>query len=152
MKTNITPLLLAVLILCSCQKTTTEELPSWNALSFTESQSSDYLNYMNEPHINITFPSKTDNKTIVYQNGEWKEKNSIYILTTHNWNGNEIILHIYKEEKLFKEFILKPESLSISFQPTPGEYSFQASVKDSRGITLLSLYPLHGSKNKMIVY
>ncbi|MFA5641221.1 MAG: hypothetical protein WCR61_05510 [Bacteroidales bacterium] len=164
MKTKITLLLLTATLFYSCQKTALEEVPTWNALAFTESQSNDYLDYMNEPHINISFPSKTDRKTIIYERGEWREKNSIYILTAHNWKESEVILHIYKGDKLFNEFILKPEvssnnnkqaslkEFSLSFQPTPGEYSFKASVKDSRGITLLNLYTLHGSKNKMIVY
>lgn len=164
MKRHITLLLLGFALLCSCQKKDLQESSTWNALSFTESLSPDYLDYMNEPHINISFPSKTEINEIVYKKGLWRDKNFIYVLTAHNWADKEIILHIYKGGQLFNESVLKPEpvvgneaqaairDLSLSFQPTPGEYSFKASVKDSRGTTLLNLYPLHGSTNKMVVY
>lgn len=164
MKKQITMLFLGVSLFCSCQKTDLKEISTWNALSFTESQFTDYSLYMNEPHINITFPSKIVMQDIVYEKGIWINKNFTYVFTAHNWSNSEIVLHIYKENTLFNEFVLKPESskgseklasmkdFSLSFLPTQGEYSFKISVKDSRGVTLLNTFPLHGGINKMIVY
>jgi len=164
MKRNLTLLFSGVLLFCSCQKTDLQENSGWNALAFTESQSTNYLDYMNEPHINISFPSNTDKRNIVYEKGIWKDNNKTYVFTAHNWADNEIILYIYKENTLFNEFVLKPVSvqnldfqvslkdLSMNFTPSPGEYSFKVSIKDVRGITELNQYALHGSSNKMIVY
>ncbi|MFA6770476.1 MAG: hypothetical protein WCR71_04815 [Bacteroidales bacterium] len=163
MKTNITLLFLGITLFLSCQKTDLQETPKWNALTFTESQSTDYLEYMNEPHLNISFPSETEIKEIIYKNGVWAYKNRTYVFIAHNWTDKEIILHVYKNNELLNEFNLKPESesknmsqisikdFSVSILPTAGEYSFKISVKDSRGITLLNQYCLHNSTNKMIV-
>lgn len=163
MKKIFTLLFCGFLLFCSCQKTDFQEDSGWNALAFTESKSSNYSDYMNEPHINISFPSNTDSKSIVYEKGIWKENSKTYVLTAHNWTDKEIIMHIYKDNILFNEFALKPESatgkdfqvsikdFSLNFTPSPGKYSFKVSVKDQRGVTLLNDYPLHGSSNKMTV-
>jgi len=164
MKKKLTLLFSGVLLFWSCQKTEITENSGWNALSFTESLSTNYAHYMNEPHINISFPSNTDKRNINYEKGIWKDNDNTYVFTAHNWTDNEIVLYIYKDNTLFNEFILKPVSdnnpnssvslkdFSMSFIPSPGEYSFRISVKDTRGFTELNQYALHGSSNKMVVH
>lgn len=163
MKRKLILLLSSLLLLFSCQKQEVQIESTWNALSFTESHSANYYDYMNEPHVNITFPSKIESKSIIYEHGIWQENKNTYVFVAHNWADKEIILHIYKDDKPFKELVLKPESstnnssevtlkdFSVNFVPSPGDYSFEVSVKDIRGITLLNQYCLHGTINKLIV-
>lgn len=164
MKKKYLTLLFLGLACYSCQKSAQLQDSGWNALAFTESKSTNYTDYMNEAHINITFPSKTKAKNIVYENGIWKDDDKMYVFNAHNWVDEEIILHIYKDHELFKELTLKPKCVygkelekslkdfSMNYQPPIGEYSFQISIKDHRGSTLLNGYSLHGGANKMVVH
>jgi hypothetical protein len=159
----LTIALLASAFMLSCNKETVVEFPTWNALAFCENPSDNYLLYMDEPYVNLTFPGLISNREINYINGSWKIESMEYVLIAHNWGEQELIIYIKKKGAEVTERVLLPQppvvgsldnhikKFSLKFDASAGDYSFSAAVKDNRGITPLLTKVLHNSSNKLVV-
>lgn len=155
--------LLLSAIMLSCNKEAEVEYPTWNALAFSENSSDNYLLYMDEPYVNITFPGLIYNSEIKYVNGSWMMGTMEYVFIGHNWGEQELIIYIMKKGAEITERVLLPQppvvgsldnhikKFSLKFDAPAGEYSFKAAVKDHRGVTPLLTKVLHNSSNKLVV-
>jgi hypothetical protein len=84
--------------------------------------------------------------------GIWKDGPNIYTIVSHNWTEGKINLKLIKAGNVEKQYQITPgNSIDLEMELQPGEYSFEAEVTDSRGVTKLNVYPLHGTSNKMAV-
>jgi hypothetical protein len=153
MKNKAKVLMLSLAIcLISCTKENQSSKTQWNALSFTEFAIDNYTLYMDLPHLNLTFPSEFNGNKIKCVDGLWKDGPYIYTIVSHNWTEGKINLKLIKAETVEKQYQITPgNSIDLEMELSPGEYRFEAEVIDSRGVTLLNVYPLHGTKNKMVV-
>ena len=159
----LTSAILVSAIFLSCNKEIKVENPLWNALAFSENPSDNYLLYMDEPYVNITFPGTVDNQGINYINGSWMRERMEYVFIGHNWEEREFILYIMKNGEQVAERSLQPQppiagsfdnhikKFTLKFETSAGEYSFKAAVKDHRGVTPLHTKVLHNSSNSMVV-
>ncbi|MHC1778979.1 MAG: hypothetical protein AB9922_01930 [Bacteroidales bacterium] len=155
--------ILAAASLFSCSKEIKISDNGWNAISFTEAESSKFEDYMNLPYINLTFPSLTNRGLIDYNSGIFKLNGFSYVFISHNWGDNEILVEVYKDGSKYFEKSLSPESdngavsqipiknFSFDFTAEPGEYSFALYIKDERGLTRLKSHSLHNTRGKMLV-
>lgn len=145
-------ILTMALCLLSCSKEVNFNKTQWNALSFTEFATNDYKLYMDLPHLNLTFPNEYHGSKITCVDGLWKDGPNIYTIVSHNWTEGKINLRLIKGGNLEKQYQITPgNSIDLEMELQPGEYSFEAEVTDSRGVTKLNVYPLHGTSNKMVV-
>lgn len=155
--------LLTSAFMLSCNKEAELEFPTWNALAFCENPSDNYLLYMDEPYVNITFPGLVTNNEINYVNGSWMIDKMEYVFIAHNWGEQELIIYIMRKGAEVTERVLLPQppvvgsldnhikKFSLKFDAPAGEYSFSAAVKDQRGITPLLTKVLHNSSNKLVI-
>ncbi|MDP3397843.1 MAG: hypothetical protein Q8S23_01720 [Bacteroidales bacterium] len=155
-----------MILLSSCAKEDLVSDATWNALSFTESDNSEYLSYMNQPHINLTFPGIMPKRDITFEKGILILDGRYYSITGHNWGNKNIVLKIYKEGTEFKRFILTPElsggpdnaeipgirTFSLSVSLPEGDYTFGASISEgSENERALKTHILHNTENKLRV-
>ena len=159
----LTLALLVSAFILSCNKEINVEYPIWNALTFTENPSDNYLLYMDEPYVNLTFPGSVEKGEINYINGSWMIGTMEYVFIGHNWGEQELIIYIMKKGAEVTERVLLPQppvvgsldnhikKFSLKFDASAGEYSFRAAVKDHRGVTPLLTKVLHNSSNKLVV-
>lgn len=155
--------LLVSAFILSCNKEINVEYPIWNALTFCENPSNDYLQYMDDPYVNLTFPGSVKQGEINYINGSWMVEKMEYVFIAHNWGDSELIIYIMKNGTEVAERVLQPQppvvgsldnhikKFSLKFDASAGEYSFRAAVKDQRGVTPLLTKVLHSSSNKLVV-
>lgn len=151
---NTTKVLMLTMAICliSCSKEDQSNKKTWNALSFTEFTIDDYKLYMDLPHLNLSFPSEYHGSKITCVDGIWKDGPNIYTIVSHNWTEGKINLKLIKAGNVEKQYQITPgNSIDLEMELQPGEYSFEAEVTDSRGVTKLNVYPLHGTSNKMAV-
>lgn len=142
------------LILTSCQKEQSSDLTGWNALTFTESVHNLYSQYMDEPYINLTFPSAISSQELNYDNGIFRLSDRYYAISAHNWDNSRIILRIIKDGEVVNTEELVPENnFAFRFSPLPGEYQFKAAVMglDNQERPLKTIV-LHNSENRLKVY
>ena len=163
MKKTILLTILAVSTLFSCSKEPQVSNNGWNAISFTESDSSKFEDYMNLPYINLTFPSMINRGVINYNSGIFKLNGFTYVFIGHNWPNHEILIEVVKDGAKYYEKNLLPQlvkgedqliqikDFSFDFTAEPGEYSFTLYVRDERGLTRLKSHSLHNTKGKMLV-
>lgn len=163
MKKRIVLTVLNLLILISCSKELKITDNGWNAISFTESESSIFEDYMNLPYINLTFPTLINRGLISYNSGILKLNGFSYVFIGHNWLDKEILVEVTKDGERYYEKSLLPQSakgedpniqikeFSFDFTVEPGEYGFALYVKDGRGLTRLKSHHLHDTKGKMLV-
>ncbi|OFX82110.1 MAG: hypothetical protein A2X20_08560 [Bacteroidetes bacterium GWE2_40_15] len=159
----LTIALLTSAFMLSCNKETVVEFPTWNALAFCENPSDNYLLYMDDPYVNLTFPGSVEKGEINYINGSWMIGKMEYVFIAHNWGEQELIIYITKKGAEVTERVLLPQppvvgsldnhikKFSLKFDASVGEYSFNAAVKDHRGVTPLLTKVLHNSSNKLVV-
>jgi len=159
----LTLALLVSAFILSCNKEINVEYPIWNALTFTENPSDNYLLYMDDPYVNLTFPGSVEKGEINYINGSWMIERMEYVFIAHNWGERELIIYIIKNGTEVAERVLQPQppvvgsldnhikKFSLKFDTSAGEYSFRAAVKDQRGVTPLLTKVLHSSSNKLVV-
>ncbi|PKO96481.1 MAG: hypothetical protein CVU12_05215 [Bacteroidetes bacterium HGW-Bacteroidetes-7] len=155
-----------MLILSSCSKEILVTDVGWNALSFTESDNSEYFSYMNQPHINLTFPGTTNKSEITFEKGILILDGKYYSITGHNWGNKAIVLRIFKDGMEFKRLNLIPEAeggptndnilgiktFSLSVTLPKGDYTFGASTLDeSENELVLKTHILHNTENKLRV-
>ncbi|HCT93738.1 MAG: hypothetical protein A2X19_05940 [Bacteroidetes bacterium GWE2_39_28] len=155
-----------MILLSSCSKENPISNVSWNALSFTESENSDYFSYMNQPHINLTFPGIMTTRDITFEKGILILDSRYYSITGHNWDEKSIVLIIQKDGVEFKRLNLTPEvpegadnaeipgirTFSLSVTLPKGDYTFEASVReDSGNERLLKTHILHNTQNRLKV-
>ncbi len=163
MKRLILSAALIITGLTSCQKGEKIETPGWIALSFTLNPSPNYLLYMNDPHVNITLPPLINSQKIEFTNGMWYLNGNTYVMAGHNWGEREVIIYLFRNGTLEQEIRVAPlkdadgahdnhiKRFNLSFDATPGEYSFSASFSYNGEITPLYTHTLHGTHNKMVV-
>ncbi len=163
MKKTILLTILAFSTLFSCSKEPQISNNGWNAISFTESDSSKFEDYMNLPYINLTFPSLINRGVISYDSGIFKLNGFTYVFIGHNWPDCEILIEVTKDGAKYYEENLLPQSVkgeepqipikdfSFGFTAEPGEYSFTLYVRDERGLTRLKSHSLHSTGGKMLV-
>ena len=150
----------------SCSKENLVTDVGWNALSFTESANSEYFSYMNQPHINLTFPGITYKSEFTFDKGILILDGKYYSITGHNWGNKAVVLRIFKEGTEFKRLNLIPEiaggaanddtpgirTFSLSVVLPKGDYTFGVSIlDDSQNELALKTYILHNTANKLRV-
>ncbi|MDP3453180.1 MAG: hypothetical protein Q8R90_09520 [Bacteroidales bacterium] len=147
----------------SCEKGEKNETPGWIALSFTMNPSDKYLLYMDDPHVNLTLPAISTSSKVDFADGMWHLDGTKYVLAAHNWGEREIIIQIYRNGILEKELSAAPladipgahdnhiKRFNLSFETTPGEYTFSASMSHNGEITPLYTHTMHGTQNRMVV-
>ncbi len=149
--------------LTSCQKGEKIDPPGWVALSFTSNPSSNYLLYMNDPHVNLTLPPLINSQNVSFTNGMCYLNGNTYVMVGHNWGEIEVILYIFRNGTLEREIRVAPlkdiegahdnqiKRFNLSFDASPGEYTFSAASSYNGEITPLYTHTLHGTQNRMVV-
>lgn len=159
-------LLTLMLLLASCSKENLTNEPGWNALTFTESSNSEYQLYMNEPHINLTFPAKISSGEIFYDKGLFNHYGRYYAITGHNWGSEQISIILYRGGAEIKRVSLTPElsnganspvnpelkTFTLNLSLEDGDYQFGAIIIGTDGHErALRTITLHNSENKLTV-
>ncbi len=163
MKKIIVSVLISAAILSSCSKEYQSCDNGWNAITFTEVESSDFESYMDLPYLNLTFPERVKRGILEFREGFFTLEGFSYVFVGHNWGDREILLHLFRNGSKYFEKSIQPETdtaantsaglrnFSFGIVLEPGEYSFAVDVKDERGLTRLNSHLLHSTKGKMVV-
>lgn len=151
---------LTVVTTISCTKEIQRDDFSWNAVAFTESTDPKFSSYMNEPYINITYPSSVKSDAISFVNGKWSLSGFDYIFSAHNWGEEKIIISLIRDGETLITSEISPQPstslngikhFSFSHDTPPGKYTIEISLHDHRGITKLNKHPLHSGQDYFII-
>lgn len=152
---------IALISATSCTKEIKKNNLSWNAVAFTESDTPEFRSFMNQPYINITYPSSFSGESISYINGEWTLSGFKYVFSAHNWGDEKITLKLIKngEPLISSEIVPEPSTprhdikqFSFTHEIPPGKYTIDISIHDNRGITQLNRYTLHSGQDYFEVH
>jgi hypothetical protein len=163
MRKIIVSVLISAAILSACRKEYQSSDNGWNAITFTEVESSDFESYKDLPYLNLTFPERVKRGIMEFREGLFTLEGFSYVFVGHNWGDREIHLHLFRNGSKYYEKSIQPQADAAGNSPLalrnfsfgivlePGEYSFAIDLKDERGLTRLNSHLLHNTKGRMVV-
>jgi hypothetical protein len=111
---------------------------------------------MDQPYVNITYPSAVEEDAISYVDGKWSLTGFNYTFSAHNWGEESITLSLIKDGELLVSSEITPQpstptrgykQFSFSHKTPPGKYTIEISLNDHRGVTRLNRHILHSGQD-----